>query len=79
MKKASEYRQHAKECRDLAATMESAGQREQLLEMAHHWENLATDRVALIERHPDLAHPGETEEERDRRTRPASDRSADPS
>ena len=64
MKKASEYRQHAKECRDLAAQMESASQREQLLEMAVHWEKLARDRVALITNHPELAHEGEEAEER---------------
>lgn len=64
MKKASEYRLHAKECRDLAATMESPAQRDQLLEMAAHWEKLAEDRVALIERHPEVAHQGEHDEER---------------
>jgi hypothetical protein len=74
MKKASEYRLHAKECRDLAATMGSPAQREQLLEMAAHWENLATDRVALIQRHPDLAHDGERDEERVRSGGPAAGR-----
>lgn len=63
MRKASEYRQHAKECRDLAAHMEQAPQREQLIEMAEHWEQLAEDRAALIARHPELAHEGEREEE----------------
>jgi hypothetical protein len=67
MKKASEYRQHAQECRDLAATMESAAQRDQLLEMAAHWEKLAEDRMALIRRHPELAHEGEQDEERTRK------------
>lgn len=66
MKKASEYRQHARECRELAATMESDAQREQLLEMADHWEKLAADRADLIRRHPDLAHEGEQAEERGR-------------
>ncbi|HEY8573973.1 hypothetical protein [Phenylobacterium sp.] len=70
MKKASEYRQHAQECRDLAATMESAAQRDQLLEMAAHWEKLAQDRVGLIARHPELAHEGEQEEERGRDAEP---------
>lgn len=64
MKKASEYRQHAKECRDLAAQMGSVEQRDQLLGMADHWEKLAADRLALISRHPELAHLGEHEEER---------------
>ena len=66
MKKASEYRLHAKECRDLASQMESAAQREQLIEMAEHWEKLARDRMEMIRRHPDLAHDGEHEEEHGR-------------
>jgi 2-oxo-4-hydroxy-4-carboxy--5-ureidoimidazoline (OHCU) decarboxylase len=63
MKKASEYRLHAQECRDLAAKMDEPAQREQLIEMAEHWEKLAADRAALIRKHPDLAHKGEQEEE----------------
>lgn len=38
--------------------------RAQLLEMAEHWEKLAADRMALISKHPELAHQGEQEEER---------------
>jgi len=38
MKKASEYHQHADECRALAATMKTGEQREQLLRMAEMWE-----------------------------------------
>lgn len=64
MKKASEYRQHAQECRDLAATMESEAQREQLLVMAEHWDKLARERLELITRHPELAQSGEHDEER---------------
>jgi hypothetical protein len=64
MKKASEYRLHAKECRELSATMDSADQRQQLIDMAEHWEKLAVDRVDLIRRHPELAQPNEHEEER---------------
>ncbi len=63
MKKASEYREHARECRELAAAMESVEQRAQLLEMADHWDKLAKDRLALINRHPELAHDGEHDEE----------------
>lgn len=63
MKKASEYRLHAKECRDLAAKMASPEQRGQLLEMADHWEQLARDRAELIAKHPELALMGEQEEE----------------
>jgi hypothetical protein len=62
MKKASEYRQHAQECRELAANMASAEQRAMMLQMAHHWDQLANDRAALVERHPDLAHDGEQAE-----------------
>lgn len=64
MKKASEYRQHAAECRAIAAQMDSVEQRRQILEMAEHWEMLATDRMALVGRHPELAHVGEREEDR---------------
>jgi hypothetical protein len=63
MKKASEYRLHAKECRDLASHMDSAEQRALMLQMAEHWEKLAADRLAMITRHPELAHAGEHEEE----------------
>lgn len=62
MKKASEYHQHARECRALAQQMASGEQREQLLNMAAHWDQLAEDRAALVLRHPDLAHEGEHEE-----------------
>ncbi|HTK34967.1 MAG TPA: hypothetical protein VL358_06715 [Caulobacteraceae bacterium] len=64
MKKASEYRLHAKECRGLATTMDSAEHRDQMLKMAEHWERLAEDRIALIQKQPDLAMPGEHDEER---------------
>ena len=59
MKKASEYEQHARDCRALAVKMDEADQREQLLAMAEHWDSLARDRRALIERHPELALEGE--------------------
>ena len=64
MKKASEYREHARECRALAGSMESADQRDQLLQMADHWDKLAADRMALIQYYPELAHDGEHDEER---------------
>ena len=44
VKKLSEYRQHASECRSLAATMPSDDQREQLLAMAETWDRLAEER-----------------------------------
>lgn len=63
MKKASEYRQHAEECRALAERMQSGEQRDQLLKMADTWENLAAERTALVLRHPELALHGEHAEE----------------
>jgi len=62
MKKASEYRDHSRESRALAAGMESAEQRAQLLRMAEHWDRLAEDREALIRKHPELAQDGEQDE-----------------
>jgi hypothetical protein len=59
MKKASEYRQHADECRAMATQMKPGPQRDQLLEMARTWDNLATERSELIRRHPELALKGE--------------------
>lgn len=44
MKQASDYRQHADECRALAATMKVDEHREQLLKMAEMWERLLEDR-----------------------------------
>lgn len=43
MKTASEYRQHAAECRAIAATLQGDA-RQQLLRMAAKWEELARDR-----------------------------------
>jgi hypothetical protein len=74
MKKASEYRQHAQECRRLAAYMPSDDHRAQLLSIAEHWERLAEDRIGLITRHPELAQDGEHEEERSWRARKTSRR-----
>lgn len=48
MKKAAEYRQHALECRALAARMELGEHREQLLRMAAAWEELARDRETTL-------------------------------
>ena len=63
MKKASEYRKHAQECRQLATRMDSGEQRDQLLEMALTWEKLAEDRSRWVSLHPELALPGEESEE----------------
>jgi hypothetical protein len=63
MKKASEYRQHAEDCRSLAKGLPAGEQRDQLLKMAETWENLAADRTTLILRHPELGLDGEHQEE----------------
>ena len=68
MKKASEYRQHAHECRMLAAQMESDEQRDLMAQMGDHWDKLAADRLELIQRHPELAQDGEYEEEQARKS-----------
>lgn len=44
MRKSSDYRKHADECRALAKGMKQAEQREQLLAMAQTWERLADQR-----------------------------------
>jgi hypothetical protein len=62
VKKASEYRKHAEECRTLAKGVVGE-QRDQLLEMAATWDRLAAERAELIQRHPDLALTGEHAEE----------------
>ena len=62
MKKASEFRQHAVECRQLAASVQGV-QRDQLIEMAETWDKLAIERAELVERHPELALDGERPEE----------------
>ena len=62
MKKASDYRVHAEECRALARNMQG-DQRDQLLEMAATWERLAGDRSDFIRRHPELASKDEHDEE----------------
>ena len=67
MKKASEYWQHAEECRALARTMGSDADRDQLLEMAATWDKLAVDRSAWVRRHPEFAIDDEHREERDHR------------
>ena len=63
MKKASEYRRHADECRALAKGMAPGEHRDQLWEMAATWERLAVERSELVRRHPELALRGEHEEE----------------
>jgi hypothetical protein len=64
MKKASEYRQHAEECRVLANKMEQGEHRDQLLAMAATWDKLAAERSELVRRHPEIALEGERQEEK---------------
>jgi hypothetical protein len=44
VKKASEYRQHAEECRALAKSAGDPAHRDMLLNMAETWQTLAHDR-----------------------------------
>src|ERR687897_804180 len=60
--KTTEYREHAEECRTLAAQMKGE-QREHLLDMARTWDKLAEERSDLIRRHPELGLSGEYREE----------------
>ena len=48
MKKTSEYRKHAEECRSLARQMKQGEYREQLLVMADTWDRLAAEREAAL-------------------------------
>ena len=62
MKKASEYRQHADECRALAARMDVGEHRDQLLKMAATWDQLAAERAQRAKRQsagPDAARLGD--------------------
>jgi hypothetical protein len=54
MKTAEEDRQYAKECQMHARQLPEGEQRNQLLEMARTWDNLAETRKALIRNHPEL-------------------------
>lgn len=44
MKKASEYRMHARECRALALQLQDGQHKQQLLDMADTWDSLAEER-----------------------------------
>ena len=44
MKKTSEYRKHAQECRAMAQNARNAEERGQLLKMAEAWERFAVER-----------------------------------
>lgn len=55
MKKVSEYREHAEECRTLARRSKSAADRDMLLNMAATWDSLAEERIKTAERQERLA------------------------
>ena len=48
MKKAIEYREHARECLDMANVASDPEKRTMLLKMAETWEGLAKDREAHL-------------------------------
>ena len=62
MRKASEFRRHAEECRALARNADNDEQRRQLLEMSATWERIADEREKLIARHPEMATHDEAAE-----------------
>ena len=49
MKKASDYRRHAQECRELLSTVTGEEQKAALEKMASTWESLAADRERRME------------------------------
>jgi hypothetical protein len=56
MEEASEYREHAAECRAIADTLDGR-QREQLLRMAQTWDRLAQEHSAPASQPPLVADP----------------------
>jgi hypothetical protein len=54
VKTAAEYRKHAQECLTLAKQVSGGEQRNQLLEMARTWSNLAVEREKLVRNRPEL-------------------------
>lgn len=61
MKKASEYKEHAEECRALARRSKSPEDRDMLLNMAATWDSLAENRLKATERQQRLAKLAEQE------------------
>ena len=56
MEEASEYREHAAECRAIADSLDGP-QRQQLLTMAQTWDRLAQERSAQASQPPLVADP----------------------
>jgi len=65
MRKAADYRKHAQQCRDLAGLMEAPELRDQLLEMARHWEQTEQERIAFVDSHPEFAVEPESDNDDD--------------
>jgi hypothetical protein len=61
--KASDYRQHAQNCRDLAKHTPPGEPREQLLEIAATWDTLAVERFDPVQQHPELARSEHRDED----------------
>jgi hypothetical protein len=55
MKKASDYQDHAAECRRLAAGTANAEHKTALIEMAEAWDTLARDRIGHLRRQERIA------------------------
>jgi hypothetical protein len=59
MRKTSEYRHHAEECRKLAAKMKTGDQRDHMLKIAKVWDQLAEERNDILCKHPQLGQTTE--------------------
>ena len=59
MRKASEYRHHAEECRKLAAKMKTGDQRDHMLKIAKVWDQLAEDLADMLCKRPQLVQTAE--------------------
>lgn len=55
MLKVAEYRQHAADCRSMAAKTKDPDQRKMLDDMAASWERLAAEREKFLKLHPQEA------------------------
>lgn len=65
MKKAHDYRAHAKECRALARSALTDGERKQLEDMANTWEALAEQRENFVKTHPELSRQASEAEKKE--------------
>jgi hypothetical protein len=50
LKKTAEFHEHARQCRELAAQVNSAEHKAALIQMAETWEALARDRERVMRR-----------------------------